>query len=153
MEIWSSLQGKLQADEHDQGASSIDQPWKYVGVRKRRQKRTRIRTCGKGALKAFHCPATSKKGKVDKVGSFIQPLQREPVFFKPLRELACQGGEKGGQAELSSTLGKVLTISNLSLTYFVSIPAAVTWTRPRRNRSDQLFLIRETWRQQCSWQR
>ena len=104
VEIWSSLQGKLQADEHDQGASSIDQPWKYVGVRKRRQKRTRIRTCGKGALKAFHCPATSKKGKVDKVGSFIQPLQRESVFFKPLRELACQGGEKGGQAELSSTL-------------------------------------------------
>ena len=34
----------------------------------------------------------------------IQPLQGEPVFFKPLRELACQGGEKGGQAELSSTL-------------------------------------------------
>ena len=34
----------------------------------------------------------------------IQPLKREAVFFKPLRELACQGGEKGGQAELGSTL-------------------------------------------------
>ena len=32
------------------------------------------------------------------------PLQGEPVFFKPVRELACQCGEKGGEAELCSTL-------------------------------------------------
>ena len=42
------------------------------------------------------------KGK--EVRREISPLQGEPVFFKPLRELACQGGEKGGKAELSSTL-------------------------------------------------
>ena len=26
--IWSSLQGRQQADEHDQGALSVDRPWK-----------------------------------------------------------------------------------------------------------------------------
>ena len=59
-------------------------------------------------FESFPLSRNKQKGKVDKVGnaygSFIQPLQRESVFFKPLRELACQGGEKGRQAELGSTL-------------------------------------------------
>ena len=31
-------------------------------------------------------------------------MQGKAVFFKPVGELACQRGEKGGEAELSSTL-------------------------------------------------
>ena len=51
------------------------------------------------------------------------PLQGEPVFFKPVRELACQRGEKGGEAELSSTLcavGFSFELNNLNETLIKS---------------------------------
>lgn len=62
-------------------------------------------------------------------------MKRQPVLLQPLGKLGGEGGEEGGQAQLGPALAE----------RWSGARTVLTWTRPSRKRSDQLFLISETW--------